>query len=95
MERLNAGTKEIVSVVLTDRLGTITDLSSYAGDFKVTDHSGTTVVQDWTAVTTITGMRVDCLVNTVGWDKGRYRLLVRITVGAELPIIGPFDFDLI
>lgn len=94
MDGLNVGTKEIISVNVTDRLATITDLSLYAADFKITKHDGT-LVSDWSAVSGLVGMRVDCLVNTAGWDTGRYKLFVRFTIGSEQPILGPFDFDVI
>lgn len=92
MEGLNSGTKEIVSVFVTDRLGSITDLSAYSADFKVTKHDGT-VISDWGAVTAINEMRIDCFLDTSTWDTGRYKLYVRPTIGAETPILGPFDFD--
>lgn len=92
MERLAAGTKEIVSVYVTDRLSSITDLSSYSADFKVTKHDDT-LISDWAAVTSIVGMRVDCLLDTSTWGTGRFKLFVRPSIGAEQPVLGPFDFD--
>lgn len=93
MEGLNLGSKEIISVNVTDRLATITDLSPYTGEFKVTKHDDTTVT-DWAAVNALVGMRVDCLVDTsTGYSKGRHKLYTRISIGAERPILGPFDFD--
>ena len=96
MDDLNVGTKELISVNVEDRLGTITDLSSHAVSFRVAKDDGTDQVA-WQAVSGITLMRVDCLIDTtIGpWPTGHYELYIRPTIGSEQPILGPFDFDLV
>lgn len=89
MDTLNKGTKEIASVLLTDRLDSVTSIAS--ADFKVVTEDETTVV-DWAAVENIDGMRVDCLLDTTTWNEGIYKLYVRPSVPPEQPIIGPFEF---
>lgn len=93
MEGLNVGTKEIISIYVTDRLGEITDLGAYSADFKITQHDGT-LVSDWAPVSAIESMRLDCLLDTTALSAGRYKLYARPLIGSEQPILGPFDFDL-
>lgn len=90
MDTLNKGTKELLSVILTDRLGLIDTIP--AADFKVISEDETTIVQDWVAADSISGLRVDCLVDTSTWDEGTYKLFVRPDIPPESPIIGPFEF---
>lgn len=94
MEDLNAGTKELVSINVEDRLGSINDLSIYAIDFRVEKEDGSDQVA-WTSVANVVLMRVDCLLNTSGWALGHYELFIRPTIGSEQPILGPFDFNLV
>ncbi len=94
MDDLNVGTKEIVSVSLDDRLNTITDISADPVSFRVAKEDGTDQIA-WTPVTNIVLMRVDCLIDTTGWPLGHYELYVRPTIGAERPVIGPFDFNVV
>ena len=96
MDDLNAGTKEIVSVNVEDRLGTLSDLSAYAVNFRVANEDGSDRIA-WTAATNVVLMRVDCLLDTtVGpWPTGHYELYIRPTIGSERPILGPFDFDVV
>jgi hypothetical protein len=94
MDDLNVGTKEIVSVDLTDRLGTITNLGIYVVNYRVSNEDGTDKLA-WTPATAVNGMRVDCLVDTTSWSLAHYELYVRPTIGVEMPIIGPFDFNVI
>lgn len=90
MDTLNVGTKEIVSVYLTDRLGTITDIAS--AEFKIMTEDETDTVVDWATVENIAGLRVDCLVDTTGWTEGTYKLYVRPSIPPENPIVGPWEF---
>jgi hypothetical protein len=94
VDNLNVGTKETVSVNLEDRLDTITDLSSYAVSYRVANDDGTDKVP-WATVAGVTLMRVDVLLDTTGWDTAHYELYVRPTIGSEMPILGPFDFNVI
>lgn len=99
MDTLNLGTKEIVSVYLTDKLGNITTVDT--ADFKVLSEDEVDTVMDWTVVTNIVGLRLDCLIDTttgagVGglepWPEGTYKLYARPSVPPEAPIVGPFEF---
>jgi len=48
-----------------------------------------------TQATTL-GMTVFCLIDTTNLAVDRYDLLVRINVdGTEVPLLGPFDFEVI
>lgn len=90
MDTLNKGTKEIASVLLTDRLDSGAVISS--ADFKVALEDETVVVVDWTPVANISGLRLDCLIDTSAWVEGIYKLYVRPSVPPEQPIVGPFEF---
>lgn len=87
------GSKENIRCELTDRSGTVTDLTSSTPNFDVLDSAGTPKV---TAVSaTGSGMVITCLLDTnVGglWAVGDYRLFVKFTVGAEVVRKGPFYF---
>jgi hypothetical protein len=92
METLNAGTKELFSVQLDDRLGTLTTLDGINVESKVMTEDEETIKQDWATVIQTVDMRVDALIDTTGWNDGTYKLYLRINVPPELPIIGPFEF---
>jgi hypothetical protein len=94
MENLNSGTKELVSINIEDRLGEVTDLSTDTVDYRVLNEDGSDKLA-WGLATNVEGMRVDCLIDTTGWETGHYELFVRPTIGSEQPILGPFDFDLV
>lgn len=92
MDTLNIGTKEIVSVYLTDRLGDITSIPN--ADFKIVTEDEVDTVADWASVLNIVNMRVDCLIDTTGqaWSEGTFKLYVRPNIPPEAPIVGPFEF---
>lgn len=97
MDDLNVGTKEVLSVNVDDRLDTINDLTPYAVYYRVLNEDDS-VKLAWTIATDVVVMRVDCLVDTTtggGWAAGTYKLYIRPTIGAEQPILGPFEFNLI
>lgn len=93
---LNVGTVELLVVDLTDKIGTITDLTAYAVSYKVMDESEDNVIVNWTVVNSKSGMRVFPLIDTtVGtWPEGTYKLYVRPTIPPETPILGPMEFSL-
>lgn len=92
MDRINLGSKEIISCLLSDRLQNITVIPS--ADFKVVTEDEATTVVNWSVVENIAGMRVDSLIDTtVGtWAEGVYKLYVRASIPPEAPIVGPFEF---
>lgn len=101
MESLNVGTKEVVSVLLSDKLQTIDTIPD--ADFKVITEDETVTVKDWATVENITGLRIDVMLDTTTgagesgtdpWPEGVYKLYVRPAVSPEAPIVGPFEFGL-
>jgi hypothetical protein len=99
MDTLNLGTKELISVYLSDKLGLIDTIP--AADFKVISEDEVDTVANWAAVENIDGMRVDCLIdtttgagitNTDPWPEGTYKLYVRPNIPPETPIVGPWEF---
>jgi hypothetical protein len=94
MDTLNVGTKEIVSLDVTDRLQTLTSLNGVNVEQKIVTEDEQTIKQDWATVSQTVGMRVDCLIDTTSWDEGTYKLYIRVNVPPELPVLGPFEFGL-
>lgn len=96
MLQLPKGTIEHVPVNIADRLGNLTDLSTAAPFFMVRKESDESSVVAWTAADTIVGsMTAFCLLDTSTWDKDRYELLVKFSLLPEVPIVGPFDFEVV
>ena len=94
METLNVGTKEIVSLDITDRLGGITSLATYNVEYKIITEDEATIKQNWTTVLNTSAMRADILIDSTGWAEGTYKLFVRINIIPEVPVFGPFVFGL-
>lgn len=93
---LNIGTVELLAIDIADKLGTITDLTSYNVDYKIVNEKEDVTLVNWTAVNSKDGMRVFPLIDTtVGdWVEGTYKLYVRPTIAPEAPILGPMEFGL-
>lgn len=93
------GTIEHVPVNVKDRMGDLTDLAGTTPMFKVRKESDESTVIDWTAadLTSPAGMTAHCLINTtlVAVTKDRYELLLRFQLLPEIPILGPFDFEVV
>jgi len=92
MQTLIKGTKEVLFLTLTDRLGTITDLTGVNVEQQLTTEDEKVVKQAWTTVLETAGMDVHALIDTTGWDEGTYKLYIRVNIPPELPILGPFLF---
>lgn len=93
------GTKEKFQVLITDREGVITDLSSSVPKFDVMDAADAFKYGDGTyangQAATAAAMIISALVDTnFGgvWAEGEYRLFVWFVVGTETIRKGPFFF---
>lgn len=93
---LNVGTKELYAIELTDKLGSIIDITPYNVDYKIVSEDEATTVVDWTPVNSKSGMVVYPLIDTtVGiWLEGTYKLYIRPIIPPEAPILGPIEFGL-
>lgn len=93
------GTIEHVPVNVRDRVGELTDLAGTTPMFKVRKESDESTIIDWTAadLTTPAGMTAHCLIDTTpaGVTKDRYELLLKFSLMPEIPILGPFDFEVV
>lgn len=90
------GSKENIRVTMTDRSGTVTDLSGSGPTFDVIDSADVFKVTAGSA--TASGLIITVnLDTTVGgvWAEGEYRLFVKFSVGAEVVRKGPFFFTII
>lgn len=97
MLELTKGTIEHVPVNVRDRLGALTDLSGTAPTFHVRKESdGTVVIADTAAdLLTPAGMTAYCLIDTTTLAQDRYELLLRFQLLPEIPLLGPFDFEVV
>lgn len=96
METIIKGTKEVIFFNLTDKLNTITDLSPYTVQFRVTDEEETELVA-WSVVENVSLMRVDVLLDTtpIGFKDGMIlKVYIRPNIPPEAPILGPFEIGL-
>lgn len=87
------GSKEQIRATMTDRSGTVTDLSSSSPTFDVIDFND--VYKVTASGATASGLVISALLDTtVGglWAVGDYRMFVKFTVGAEVVRKGPFYF---
>jgi hypothetical protein len=91
------GTIEHIPVNVRDRLGNLTDLGGTAPTYLVRKESDESVVIAETAadLTIPAGMTAYCLIDTTTLDKDRYELLLRFNLLPEVPLLGPFDFEIV
>lgn len=90
MDVIPLGSKEHLIVEVKDRTGSVTTLNGKSPVFTVKDDDD--VVKYSNQAATNVGMNVYCLVDTAGWDPGKYRLWVAFTNAPETPKIGPYEF---
>lgn len=93
MEEFPIGTIEYFVVDVTDRLDEINDLTGFTVEFDVRDSDGVFKYQEQPAVPDM--MLIKCLLNTTGWNPGKYRLWTTIFATPESPRLGPFYFRMI
>jgi len=95
MIQLVSGTIEHLPVNVRDRLNNLTTLDGVPVTYLVRKESDRTTVLAETQASTM-GMTAFCLIDTTTLTQDRYELLVRMDVaGNELPLLGPFDFEVI
>jgi len=91
------GSKEYMIVDVRDRLGNIDTLDGVPITFRVLDDEGGERLS-WTVG--VNGnpsdpdqkMKAMCLIDTTSWTPDEYDLFVKLDVGVESPILGPFRF---
>lgn len=89
------GSKENIRVTMTDRSGTVTDLSSSSPTFDVLDENNVAKVTAGSATASGLVITVPLDTNAGGvWDNGEYRLFVKYSVGSEVVRKGPFYFTI-
>lgn len=93
--RMVQGSKEDVLCEVTDETGAITTLVGTSPTFTVKDDAGAT---KQTGSCSVTGMVLTAVVDSNAggtWVKGHYNLFFSWTIGADVPIEGPFDLYII
>lgn len=98
--RIPQDSKEYLVVEFEDLLKDISDLAPYATVFTVEPAAGGS--DKYTnAAAVLDNMKVKCLIDTSAahaggqWAKTTYHLYIKITLTPEVPIFGPFPFDVI
>ena len=93
---LARGTKEFVVVDVTDRLHNIDDLTPYTATYSVVAKSDATVKYT-NAAANLEEMQVSCMFDTSAthagglWDADIYLLTIKLFIGSEVPLLGPFE----
>lgn len=91
---LPQGTKEYLVVNVTDALATLNTLAGTTPQYRILKPDNTEQLT-WTAATDQV-MKLYCMVDTnlpALWAAGTYKLYCRFTTAPELPVLGPFEFD--
>jgi len=89
------GSKENIRVSMTDRSGTVTDLSGSSPTFDVIDFADVFKVTAGAATASGLVINVPLDSNAGGvWANGEYRLFVKFSVGSEVVRKGPFYFNI-
>jgi hypothetical protein len=92
--QLTKGTIEHLPVNVRDRLGNLATLDGVTTTYLVRKESDKTNAITETNASTI-GMTAFCLIDTTTLAQDRYELLLRLAIGSEIPLLGPFDFEVI
>lgn len=95
---LPKGTIEHIPISIKDRLGNLTDLDGTAPTYfvrKESDQDTVVIAERAADLTSPAGMTAHCLIDTTALDKDRYELLLRFELLPEVPLLGPFDFEVI
>jgi hypothetical protein len=95
--QLTKPTIEHIPIDVRDRLNNLTDLGTAAPQFKLTKESDDSTVIDWTNadLTVPAGMTAYCLIDTTTLAKDRYELYLKFQLLPEVPVLGPFDVEVI
>lgn len=96
---LPQGTKEYIVATVADALAGIADLATTTPQYKVLKADDSDQIA-WTNITggAIQLMKLYCMIDTNTpslWPGGSYRLYLRFTTAPELPVLGPFDFEVV
>lgn len=95
MIQLPKGTVEHLPINVRDRLGNISSLDNVTATFLVRKEKDRSEALPEAPATTI-GLTAYCKINTATLDEDRYELMLRLAVTAdEIPLLGPFDFEVI
>jgi hypothetical protein len=96
MIQLSKGTIEHLPVNVRDRLGNLTTLDGVGTTFIVRRETDRTEALAESPADTV-GLTAFCLINTTNLVEDRYELLVRLNIPGsnEVPLLGPFDFEVI
>jgi hypothetical protein len=96
MIRVALGTKEYISVDVTDITGVTTTLVGTTPQFDVLDAAGAALISNQAATATLMNLLCLCdFSNTGTFPIGDYRLFIEFTVGAEAPRLGPFNIQIV
>lgn len=96
MIRVALGTKENISIDVTDITGGTTTLVGTTPNFDVLNAAGTALISAVSATATLMNLLCLCdFSNTTTFPIGDYRLFAKYTVGTEIPRLGPINIQIV
>lgn len=93
MESIVLNSKEYMPVKVKDRLNNLTTLDTTLVQFKVDNEDDTNII-DWSTASS-EGMTALPLVDGSLLTKGIFKLYIRFNLAPEVPILGPFEFEVV
>ncbi len=91
---LPQGTKEYIVVDVDDELNNLVTLAGTSPQYRVLKPNDTEQLTWTTAVDQV--MKLFCMIDTntpLLWAGDTYRLYCRFTTAPELPVLGPYEFE--
>ena len=102
MQEYPLGTKEYLTVDVTDRLGLVTSLEGYTINYEILFRETQVIAQEGSSSVEGATMTVLSMLDTTTtgyeayvWVVGPYQLYITISASPEAPKLGPFEFKLI
>ena len=92
---LPEGTKERLTIDVTDALGNLVTLDAADPRYTVEDPSGTNIYEDEPATNVL--LKAFCMIDTTTggpWPAGDYKIWLRLDALPEIPLLGPYEFTI-
>lgn len=94
METIPLESKEYFPVKIADRLGNLVTLDGITVQFKIDKEDDTSAV-GWTSAINSNMIALPLIDTSALAGKATYKLYVRFNLGSEIPVVGPFEFQVI
>ena len=94
MYKIVKGSKEHMVIDVDDELGELTTLETAGLQYSVKDRMGDDTSPPMNNLAgDAEDMQARCLIDTTGLDVGQYRLFIKFNALPEVPVLGPFLFQ--